>query len=433
MLIDLLQSLIHPQANIAPQAPMPPPAQASVDPVSVTARPQPTQPAPIVRQAPMTQQLMPPPNIPQPTPPPGPPGQDGSPPPFDYNNSQSNDAVNQAVAGEHTRGGSANQGVYGLLPQNLQHGTLRNVLGALGDAFLVGSNRPAQYRPRMEQQEIGAAMAGMDINDPASVAAAVQRVAATGAPGSVEMADKLQQQAEQAALRRQYMEYNQDYRNQMVQTRHDSALARMTPYIGGMVAGAHDPASYASAYQRAESIAQRIGPDYHASDFGLVDPQDWTPGATATTGMTANNVQSSADRAASRQTSERNTDVRAGATIGAANIGAGSRERAAGISAGRPSDAQQRQALIDKQDRGEALTPAEQAAWAHLTQTGGRGRRGLPGTGGGTSADPGAAAGDILGRSLGGGGNSRFQNGQVYQDAHGNKARYQNGQWVIIH
>lgn len=286
-----------------------------------------------------------------------------------YDNSQQSGQLNSAVNAEGPpRGGMANPGIYGLLPHNLQHGTLRNVMGALGDAFLVGSGRQAQYEPRMQRQEIGQAMAGYNPNDPQSVQAAIQRVAATGAAGSPEMADQLQKNANDIALRKQIMEQNNSYRQSMIDSRHDGSLQRMTPYIGAMVGGAKDQASYASAYQRAESIAQRIGPEYHAADFGLIDPKDWTPGAAANAGLTANNIRVSGDKAQQRATSMRNTDV-----------SAGSRVQAAGISANRPQNAAILQNLITKQNSGQALSPAEQAAFDHLTQVSkGRGGRSLP-------------------------------------------------------
>lgn len=345
--------------------------------------------------------------------------QDTTPPGLNYNNSGAVNAVQQALSGAPPRGGMANPGVYGLLPAHLQHGTLRNVLGALGDAFLVGSNRQAQYEPRMQRQELGNAMAGLDMNDPQSVSAAIQRIAGTGATGAPEMADRIMQQSENAALRKAVMEQTGQYRQAQTDSRHDSALARMTPYIGGMVAGAKDQASYAAAYQRAEAIAQRIGPDYHASDFGLVDPQDWTPGSTATAGMTANNVQTSGDRGAQRDVSvannirtnasrERSASISGGAHI-AASTGAAS------ISISRPSDTIRRQQLGPKIDAGTA-TPSEQQEWAHLTQVSGRGHRALP---------AGVAPGGGAPHASGG-----FQEGRVYKDAHGNRARYVHGNWV---
>lgn len=286
---------------------------------------------------------------------------------FNYNNSAQSGAVNDALTAEGTpQGGSANPGIYGLLPKSMQHGTLRNVLGALGDAFLVQSGHAPVYGPRMEQQKIGQAMAGYDPSDPASVQAAIQRVASTGAPGAAEMADKMQKNANEIALRKQIMEQTAQYRQGMTDNRNDNALQRMTPLIGGMVAGATDKASYASAYQRAEAIAQRIGPQYHASDFGLVAPEDWTPAASATAGLTHNNLLVSGDKAAQRQVSMRDTDV-----------SARSRVQAAGVSAGRPVDAAILQGLITKQNSGQTLTPAEQAAFNHFTQVS-KGGRSLP-------------------------------------------------------
>lgn len=316
--------------------------------------------------------------------PPGPGASQGAQPnQLNYNNSAQSGAVQDALTSEGTpQGGSANPGIYGLLPQGLQHGTLRNVLGALGDAFLVQAGHAPTYGPRMEQQKIGQAMAGYNPNDPDSVQAAIQRVAATGSPGAAEMADRMQKNASEIALRKQLMEQNNAYRQSMTDNRNDNALQRMTPLIGGMVAGATDKASYTSAYQRAEAIAQRIGPQYHASDFGLVDPQDWTPGATATAGLTHNNLLVSGDKAAQRQVSMRNT-----------NVNAASRVQAAGISAGRPQDAAILQNLIAKQNSGQALTPAEQAAFNHFTQVSKGGRSLPPGlvVGGGAAAPPGGA------------------------------------------
>lgn len=333
-------------------------------------------------------------------------GQDPTPPGLNYNNSRQAGALQDAMRGEPTpRGGMANPGVYGLLPQRMQHGNLRNILGALGDAFLVGSGRQQQYEPRMQRQEIGLAMAGYNPDDPNSVQAAIQRVAATGAPGSVEVADQLQKNFNDIQLRKQVMEQNNLYRQSMSSSRHDQALQRMLPYIGGMMAGVQSKDAYTSAYNRAEAIAQRIGAEYHASDFGLVDPEDWTPESTPTVGMTRNNVQVSADKGAQRATTERGQDVAANSRVQAAQIGAGSRVQSAGISAGahvqganiaanKATDATILSGLIEKQNAGGTLTPAEQATFNHLTQTG-RSSRTLPAgltVGGGHPVNPNTGA-----------------------------------------
>ena len=327
--------------------------------------------------------------------------QTGSPNTVDYNNKNQVNAVNSAVQGEGTPpGGGANPGVYGLLPQNLQHGTLRNVLGALGDAFLVGSGRQAIYRPRMENEQMGQAMAGMDINDPQSVAAATQRIAATGAPGSIEMADKLQQQAEQAQLRQQYMQYNQNYRDQMIGSKHDVQYNRMAPTALADLSQAKNADEYSTKLAMWDKRIGVIDPKVDAATaLGL--PPEYIPGfLTQNAGMTNNQIQSSQNRRLGIQQSGAN-----------AAMAAGSRTGAASISANRPSDPAILQSLITKQNNGQQLTPAEQAAFSKLTNLG---RGGRP----------------LLTSAAGGGAQPQFIEGHVYHDARGNTAVYRNGKFV---
>jgi hypothetical protein len=284
---------------------------------------------------------------------------------INYNNSQAATAVNNALQGDGGHG--ANNGLYGLLPQSMQHGTLRNFLGALGDAFLVGSGHQPQYQPRMDRQAMGNAMAGMNINDPSSVAAAVQRIAATGAPGAAELADKVQQQAEQAALRQQYMQYNQDYREQITGAKDQNILARRSPAWSGFANSAPSNSIYSQRFAQAEAAAQKLGKDYHAEDFGLLPPDQWQPGMTAQ-GLTSNQQQVSSDKAAQRQTSERETDVNAKSRLGAAGINAGGHIAAAGVSNQRPSPTTLMQQLEPIITSGKA-NPAQQALWNKLTET----------------------------------------------------------------
>lgn len=296
-----------------------------------------------------------------------------------YNNSSAVQAVRAANDTNAPRGGSDNPGLYGLLPQNLQHGTLRNVLGALGDAFLVGSGGQATYSPRMQRQEIGDAMAGYDQNPQA----AIQRVADTGAPGAAEMASKLEQQ-------RQMMEYTQQYRQQMLGNKNENVVARMAPQVGGMFAGITDPNMYAQRYKQADAIAKRIDPSYDPSVFGLPSPEEWQPSMTAHQGMTGNNIQVSSDKAAQRGVSVSNNTATNRSRIQAAGIAAGGHVTAANISSQRPSEAGTLDDLQDKQDSGQTLTPAEQQRWdrgTHITQGRG-GRPPLIGVGGNTSAGP---------------------------------------------
>lgn len=222
-------------------------------------------------------------------------------PPIQYDNSKDAAAVQQSLANAPPlQGGSANPGLWGLLPQNVQHGTLRNVLGALGDGFLMHEGQRPAYSDRMNNQEIGRAMAGY-ANNPQ---AAIERVATTGANGSVEMADKMENNLQNLQIRQQVAQQNNSYRQAMMASRNDSIIQRMAPMVAGWAQNAKTPADYAAAYARADAAAKKISPDAGAEDFGYVDPADWKPGAMtgvgATTGQIQRNVtsqQSIAERA----------------------------------------------------------------------------------------------------------------------------------------
>jgi hypothetical protein len=336
--------------------------------------------------------------------------------PFNYDNSSAAAAVNQAVQKEPFGGQGGNPGIYGLLPQNLQHGTLRNVLGAIGDAFLVGSNRQPQYAPAMARMQVGQAMAGMNPNDPDSMYAAASRVAATGVSGAAEMSDKIVQQAEQAAMRKQYMEYNQNYREQVIGNKADNTLRLQAPQVSGMVNSAKTAQDYATRYAQAEAIAQRIGPNYHASDFGLVSPDQWQPGMTQ--GLTANQEQLSSDKSAQRDVTKRGQDFGYQGRVTSATINAGGHVRAAQISAGKPTSGTIEQGIISKMNSEQPLSAGEQYYVQHSpTFNAKSGRQLLVPPAGGSGAQP---------------AHQQFQNGMIYHDAHGNSARYQNGQWISV-
>lgn len=218
-----------------------------------------------------------------------------------YDNRADVDALHQWVQNNQPQGGSVNPGIFGLLPQGAQHGTLRNVLGALGDAFLVQSGNKPVYRERMERQQMGDAMAGYD-NDPQ---AAIQRVGATGATGAPEMADKMQQNYNNLALHRDQLAALQANRDAQNQARQQGIYARLTPMAQGMVSAAKDQGDYIQRYQNLDRRVKMMDPSASAADaFGIPEPDDWaqTPGY----GMSSNQQQQAADRAANRDQSNTN-------------------------------------------------------------------------------------------------------------------------------
>lgn len=293
---------------------------------------------------------------------------------------KANAAAAQSPSG-YAQGGGDNPGVFGLLPQGMQHGTLRNVLGALGDAFLVGSGRQAEYEPRMQRQQIGNAMAGLDPSDPKSVLAAATRIAATGAPGAEAQAGQIFEQAGNLQMRRQIAEQNNQYRQSQIQARNDQAVQRMVPYIGGMAQQAKTPEDYKRIHDQAESIAQRIGPEYHASDFGLPETDQWQPGMTSTTGATTGQVMrentstaSIAERrdAAAQASADRNR----GQNMTAASSKYSTDHRTS-AQARLPTAGSIDNQIIQKLNAGQPLLPGEQQYWQHR-MNGGKATRSIP-------------------------------------------------------
>lgn len=346
--------------------------------------------------------------------------QTASPARLNYNNSSDVRALNDAMSAEGTpRGGMANPGLYGILPQGMQHGVLRNALGALGDAFLVGSGRQAAYEPRMERQEEGQALVGMNINDPDSVATATQRLASTGAAGSPELANKYEEQAQQAALRKATMEQTGVYRQGLQQDRENGLAARQSTMMNGLVSGAKDAVDYAQRYQMADRRAKQIDPNSDAASmFGIPRPEEWNPTLAYQYGASTGQQITSTDKAASRGVTMRGQDIGANSRIEAARINAGSRQP---TQAGFDEHLQQR--WDESENGGRPLSQGEKAA---IDKRFGRSRSQRPAITAPDTTSVGAQLGALAGAK------QKFQNNTVYTDAHGNHARYVNGKFIPV-
>lgn len=312
--------------------------------------------------------------------------QSPTPPGLNYDNSRSVAAVQAANDANPARGGSANPGLYGLLPQGLQHGTLRNVLGALGDAFLVQAGHDPEYANNMARQNSGNAIAGMNMNDPNSVQAATQRLAATGSPDAMKYADAIQTQAENAQMRKAQMDYNNIQRAQMNQIRFSGQYQNIGQKASGQISTA-TAATYPQLYAQLDRRVKQLDPSMDAaSALNIPAPEDFQEGSLAHYGETGNNVVQSTDRAAQRQQSGANAVTAAGSRIKAATIGANSHTDAATIGANRPDEATFQDQYIAAKKAGQPTTTEEDARFAHDTQLSkGRGNRpnliGVPGGG----------------------------------------------------
>lgn len=314
-----------------------------------------------------------------------------------YDNNPELAAINQVKQG-YPQNGNNDVGLGKFIPNSLPgSGTLRSLLGTVGDAFLIQSGHQPLHRQQDQANQLAQAAAGFD-QDPG---AAAGRIAATGVPGSIQDAQSLYTAAQNEKLREATLENTQAYRNSVLDDRtqnHQASQAiaqqkqddRTRSLNGGILAAAAstgDQAKYTAARQAA--IA-RAGPGSSiTADEYPEDLHDFNAGY----GLNANQFARNA-------TANANTTQRG--EIAAGNLGA----RYAGIQAGvRNTNARvnavvrgqdtsvpgQVQALVNKQNSGQQLTPAEQAVFNHATHVS-TGRGG--GAGGGLLASiPGVANG----------------------------------------
>ena len=297
---------------------------------------------------------------------------------LNYNNSDAVKAVQNAdMANQPIPGGTSSPGLYGLLPPSMQHGTLRSLLGNLGDA-ISGGGSTAKYAQMMERQQIGDAMAGIDYDNPASVEAAMQRVAATGAPQSIETADNLQKNFNDVQLRKAQMEANASYRDALIADRQQrtqdqqaQTAQRYMPQLGGLLKNVKTPVDYGRVYDAYGPLAKQLGgPNATpASVWGLPEKEAWQPGMTDNWGITGYQQDESQNRQAAIAQSNTNNVRSTGVSRANALTSAGARVQAARIGAGsRPeSEAQFDTQLVNDEDQsqrtGIPLSAGEQAAY----------------------------------------------------------------------
>lgn len=312
-----------------------------------------------------------------------------------YDNKSAANSVLRAMAAEPDAPGAPPgkaHGIWGLLPQNMQHGTLRDSLGMLGDMFLMGSGRNMQYTPHLQQQQNAIALAGygqpsnggqvptgetdkdgqpvMRAMTPeerqASIYSnsqkAIERMMATGNPGTGQQGIQMEENLNNANIHRDQLTMMNQYRQQQIEARNQANLQRMTPYIGGLAGQAKDAAGYQKVHDQAEAMAQRIGPDYHASDLGLPDPKDWTPGMSlGVTGGQTLHAQTSEDSIAER-----------GGAAAQAHQDRMYHYQHPNFAPRQPTAATLDAGIINKLNQGIPLSPGEQQYW-NRRQNGTRG------------------------------------------------------------
>ena len=386
--------------------PLPPPAQSGNGQVTVTAplgRGGPVGPplTPAGRQpvqaAPTVQNVQP---FDAPTLTPQNADQSAQPTSIDYNNT--NDVMAARAANAQTDpykiGPSSNPGLYGILPAGLQHGTFRNVLGAISDAFLVGGHEAPAYANEMAREKEGNAMAGIDWNDPNSVNAGLSRLEATGAPGAMAAAQTARQADMENQVRLGQLQITNQFHQDMNANRKDSIAATMRQGAGQTLNNSANTAAYAQNYKLLQQTVSRLYPDdpnaTPASVWGFETPDQWHPGDFQ--GETAGQAVRANTAAAGQANSAaiaHGHDVQSGQN---AQTNAQARVSAAQIIAQKASDPNERARLAQIVNSGRPLSPGDQKVWDYLTthSTGRRSGSGLaPGvTVGGAAAPAGGRA-----------------------------------------
>ena len=148
-------------------------------------------------------------------------------------------------------------------------GTLRDVLGTLGDAFLTQAGHNSVYAPRRQEEKLSDALTGFNqpktYNPDGTVktdpfAAAITRVSAL--PGGAEIASKLYEQNQANQFRAANISSQIDARTNRNQQQHEVTLNNGRKQIGGIMAAATaNPKLAPLAIQQAYAYAKANGLD----------------------------------------------------------------------------------------------------------------------------------------------------------------------------
>jgi hypothetical protein len=176
----------------------------------------------------------------------------------DLQAAQSGIAKDQAVS---QQGGSDGGDIGIPAALGMHSGTLRNLLGTLGDAFLIQSGHQPIHSQAAQRQELADASVGFQ-NNPG---VAASRMMATGVPGSMDAGQKMYDTSQTMQLRQAEQANLNNYRTQQTQNRqdvlHDRQVQQSLPVVSGILqAGARAEQSgqagaYAKAYQQAKTYA----------------------------------------------------------------------------------------------------------------------------------------------------------------------------------
>lgn len=190
------------------------------------------------------------------------------------------------------------QGMFGV------KGTLRDVLGVLGDTMLMASGEKAYYRPIRQNERAGDARLGVT-GGPAARREAIERTAQI----DPDAADKMMSAYDMDQYRTDNLASQDENRKSLADARREAAVGKLVGLNASRFSAAgNDPNKIAYALQLAQQDADRNG--VSLEDLGI--QENLTPeqlAVVAGSGMNVNQQHMDADRDASRGLAERRIGV----------------------------------------------------------------------------------------------------------------------------
>lgn len=193
-------------------------------------------------------------------------------------------------------------------------GTLREILGTVGDAFLIQSGNNPIYTPRRQQEKLSDAYAGFtgaSGENPEEVLknqqAALERLAAT--PGGVEIAQKAYAQMQDNQARMAASQNTTSYKNDALYLQKIDKLGKLASNI---YAGTKTPEETEAATQRLIGLAQAlkvdpadlgVKPGMSAEDIRAIALGNQTPYQQASIPIRQQNADAATTNAGARVTS----------------------------------------------------------------------------------------------------------------------------------
>jgi hypothetical protein len=325
------------------------------------------------------------------------------------------------VAAQGTPAGGANNPIANFMGN---HGTLRSLLGTLGDAFLVQAGHQPLYQNRVDAAKLAQAAAGYTTNP----GAAADRIMASGVPGSLAEGqtgyqsfqnDEIRKQtmANEAAYRQAYLGQRQEGVDSLAQSRqdHEDQIARST--FGARLAAA--PTQQAYDQTRQAIIAQLskmpnsgINPDveFPANQSDYNKAYGLTAGQYSRQQTTMSGQQQRGEIAnMENATRQRGQDIQGGV---------GAQRNAVMRQNGSQTMPAQIERISQKVNQGQQLQAGEQRLWDTYNE---KGRKAgllssIPGLGGQRQGAPQSAP----------------QGGPIHTYASGRQAQWDGHEWVPI-